>query len=83
MFSSNETPANEYEYAAKLGATINLDDFTHIEFLESILGKLPETLSMRYNPGGVFTISNGIMDNPGDAKYGFTTEQLFEGSMHF
>ncbi len=79
MFSSNETPASEYEYAAKLGATINLDDFTHIEFLENILGKLPETLSMRYNPGGVFTISNGIMDNPGDAKYGFTTEQLFEG----
>lgn len=79
MFSSNETPADEYEYAAKLGATINLDDFTHIEFLENILGKLPETLSMRYNPGGVFTISNGIMDNPGDAKYGFTTEQLFEG----
>ena len=79
MFSSNETPASEYAYAAKLGATINLDDITHIEFLEKILGKLPETLSMRYNPGGVFTISNGIMDNPGDAKYGFTTEQLFEG----
>jgi len=79
MFSSNETPACEYEYAAKLGATINLDDITHIEFLEKTLGKLPETLSMRYNPGGVFTISNGIMDNPGDAKYGFTTEQLFEG----
>lgn len=79
MFSSNETPASEYEYAAKLGATINLDDITHIDFLEKTLGKLPETLSMRYNPGGVFTISNGIMDNPGDAKYGFTTEQLFEG----
>lgn len=79
MFSSNETPASEYAYAAKLGATINLDDITHIDFLEKTLGKLPETLSMRYNPGGVFTISNGIMDNPGDAKYGFTTEQLFEG----
>lgn len=79
MFSSNETPASEYEYAAKLGATINLDDITHIDFLEKTLGKLPETLSMRYNPGGVFKISNGIMDNPGDAKYGFTTEQLFEG----
>ena len=79
MFSSNETPACEYEYAAKLGATINLDDFTHIEFLENVLGKLPETLSMRYNPGGVFAISNDIMDNPGDSKYGFTTEQLFEG----
>ena len=79
MFSSNDTPADEFVYADKIGATINLDDFTHIEFLEKTLGKLPETLSCRYNPGGVFTISNGIMDNPGDAKYGFTTEQLFEG----
>ncbi|MCI9198980.1 MAG: diaminopimelate decarboxylase [Lachnospiraceae bacterium] len=79
MFSSNETPAEEYAYAAKLGAIINLDDITHIDFLEGILGKLPETMSCRYNPGGVFTMSNGIMDNPGDAKYGFTTEQLFEG----
>lgn len=79
MFSSNDTPAHEFEYAAKIGATINLDDFTHIEFLEKTIGKLPETLSCRFNPGGVFTISNGIMDNPGDAKYGFTTEQLFEG----
>ncbi len=79
MFSSNETPAEEYAYAAKLGAIINLDDITHIDFLEGILGKLPETMSCRYNPGGIFTMSNGIMDNPGDAKYGFTTEQLFEG----
>lgn len=79
MFSSNETPAEEYAYAAKLGAIINLDDITHIDFLEGILGKLPETISCRYNPGGVFTMSNGIMDNPGDAKYGFTTEQMFEG----
>ena len=79
MFSSNETPASEYEYANQIGAIINLDDFTHIDFLEKTLGKLPETLSCRYNPGGVFTVSNGIMDNPGDAKYGFTTEQLFEG----
>jgi diaminopimelate decarboxylase len=79
MFSSNETPASEYEYAAKIGAIINLDDFTHIDFLEKTLGQLPETLSCRYNPGGIFTVSNDIMDNPGDAKYGFTTEQLFEG----
>ncbi|MBQ6786215.1 MAG: diaminopimelate decarboxylase [Lachnospiraceae bacterium] len=79
MFSSNDTPAEEFEYAAKIGATINLDDFTHIEFLEQTIGKLPETLSCRYNPGGVFKISTDIMDNPGDAKYGFTTEQLFEG----
>lgn len=79
MFSSNETPASEYEYANKIGAIINLDDFTHIDFLEKILGSLPETLSLRYNPGGVFKISTSIMDNPGDAKYGLTTEQLFEG----
>ncbi len=80
MFSSNDTPAEEYVLAAKLGATINLDDITHIPFLEEILGgKLPETMSCRYNPGGVFQMSNGIMDNPGDAKYGFTKEQLFEG----
>ena len=79
MFSSNDTPAEEYEYAAKLGAIINLDDITHIEFVEKILGKLPETMSCRYNPGGVFQMSNGIMDNPGDSKYGFTTEQMFDG----
>ena len=79
MFSSNDTPVEDYEYAAKIGAIINLDDITHIDFLEKILEKLPETMSCRYNPGGVFQMSNGIMDNPGDAKYGFTTEQLFEG----
>lgn len=79
MFSSNDTPAEEFAYAAELGATINLDDITHIEFLEKTIGKLPETISCRYNPGGLFKITTDIMDNPGDAKYGFTTEQLFEG----
>ena len=79
MFSSNDTPAEEFAYCAKVGGIINLDDITHIEFVEKILGKLPETMSCRYNPGGVFQMSNGIMDNPGDSKYGFTTEQLFEG----
>lgn len=79
MFSSNDTPAEEYKYCAEVGGIINLDDITHIEFVEKILGKLPETMSCRYNPGGVFRMSNGIMDNPGDSKYGFTTEQLFEG----
>lgn len=79
MFSSNDTPAEEFAYAAKMGATINLDDITHIEFLEKTIGKLPETISCRYNPGGLFKITTDIMDNPGDAKYGFTTEQLFEG----
>ncbi len=79
MFSSNDTPAQEYAYCAKLGGIINLDDITHIEFVEGILGRLPEKMSCRYNPGGVFRMSNGIMDNPGDSKYGFTKEQLFEG----
>ena len=72
MFSSNDTPAEEFVYAAKLGATINLDDITHIDFLEKTIGKLPETISCRYNPGGLFQITTDIMDNPGDAKYGFT-----------
>ena len=79
MFSSNDTPAEEFVFADQIGAIINLDDFTHIEFLENAIGRIPETISCRYNPGGVFQMSNGIMDNPGDAKYGFTTEQLFEG----
>ena len=78
MFSSNATPAEEFVYANKLGAIINLDDFTHIDFLEKTIGYIPETISCRYNPGGLFKISNDIMDNPGDAKYGMTTEQLFE-----
>lgn len=78
MFSSNATPAEEYQYAAKLEAIINLDDITHIDFLEKAIGYIPETISCRYNPGGLFKISNDIMDNPGDAKYGMTTEQLFE-----
>lgn len=79
MFSSNDTPAEEFVYAEEIGAIINLDDFTHIDFLEKTLGHIPETISCRFNPGGVYSISNGIMDNPGDAKYGFTREQLFEG----
>lgn len=78
MFSSNDTPPEEFQYAHDLGAIINLDDITHIECLEAVLGKIPETISCRYNPGGLFKISNDIMDNPGDAKYGMTTEQLFE-----
>lgn len=79
MFSSNDTPAEEFVFADKIGATINLDDFTHIDFLEKTIGRIPETISCRFNPGGLFQISNSIMDNPGDAKYGFTKEQLFEG----
>ena len=91
MFSFNDTPAEEFAYANEIGATINLDDITHIDFLEKTIGKIPETISCRYNPGGYFKISNSIMDNPGDAKYGMTTEQLFEafkilkakGAKHF
>ena len=84
MFSSNDTPAEEFVLADKLGATINLDDFTHIDFLEKTIGYIPETISCRFNPGGVFQLGESkegfqVMDNPGDAKYGFTREQLFEG----
>jgi diaminopimelate decarboxylase len=78
MFSSNATPPEEFKKAAKLNAIINLDDYTHIDFLEKTTG-IPETICCRYNPGGVFKTANGIMDNPGDAKYGFTKEQLFDG----
>lgn len=79
MFSSNATPPEDFEMAAKLGAIINLDDFTHIDFVEKVLGKLPETMCCRLNTGGNFELSNGIMDTPGEAKYGFTREQLTEG----
>lgn len=78
MFSSNATPVEEFVLADKLGAIINLDDITHIDYLEKSVG-IPETICCRFNPGGVFKISNSIMDNPGDAKYGFTREQLTEG----
>lgn len=78
MFSSNVTPAEEYEYAYQEQGIINLDDITHIDFLEKTIGTIPKTISCRYNPGGLFKISNDIMDNPGDAKYGMTTEQLFD-----
>jgi diaminopimelate decarboxylase len=84
MFSSNDTPAEEFQLADQLGATINLDDFTHIDFLEKTLGHIPETISCRFNPGGTFTLGESkegfqVMDNPGDAKYGFMPEQLIEG----
>ena len=78
MFSSNDTPEEDFRYARSLEATINLDDITHIDFLESIAG-IPELISCRFNPGGYFSIANNIMDNPGDAKYGFTKEQIFDG----
>jgi diaminopimelate decarboxylase len=91
MFSSNDTPHEEYALAARLGAIINLDDFTMIDVVEKTLGKIPETICCRYNPGGKFALGNKIMDDPGDSKYGMTKEQLLEafkilkakGAKHF
>lgn len=77
MFSSNDTPVKDMQEAYKLGAIINLDDFTMIDFLEQVAG-IPETICCRYNPGGVFSLGNDIMDNPGDSKYGMTKDQLRE-----
>lgn len=77
MFSSNETAAEEYVLAKKLGAFINLDDITHIEFLKEVAG-IPERICMRYNPGGEFNLNNRIMGTPADAKYGMTRTQLSE-----
>ena len=77
MFSSNETPAQDMRKAWELGATINLDDLTHVDFLEQVAG-IPEVISCRFNPGGVFDLGNGIMDNPGDAKYGMTEDQMVQ-----
>ncbi len=77
MFSSNVTPAEDFALAAKLGAIINFDDITHIDFFEKI-APFPETMSCRYNPGGDFKIENEIMDTPQDAKYGMTRAQMTE-----
>ena len=90
MFSSNVTPAEDFVKAAELGAIINFDDITHIPFFEK-LAPIPETVCCRFNPGGVFQVSNDIMDHPGDAKYGMTKTQLTEafkmlkekGAKHF
>lgn len=76
MFSSNDTPVKDMKLASDLGVIINLDDFTMIDFLEQVAGSIPETICCRFNPGGVFSLGNGIMDNPGDAKYGMTREQI-------
>ena len=77
MFSSNVTPAEDFELAAKLGAIINFDDITHIDFYEKI-APFQETMSCRFNPGGDFKIDNEIMDCPQEAKYGMTRPQLTE-----
>jgi len=77
IFTSNDTPAYEYEKAAELGAIINLDDISHIQYLEDHVG-LPELVCFRYNPGPLKG-GNAIIGHPEEAKYGFTREQLFEG----
>lgn len=77
MFSSNDTPAAEYRKAAELGAVINLDDISHIEFLEKNAG-LPKLICFRYNPGSLKQ-GNVIIGKPEEAKYGFTREQMIEG----
>ncbi len=77
MFSSNDTPPEEFIKARELDATINLDDITHIDFLKRSAG-IPKKISCRFNPGGVFELGTDIMDNPGDAKYGMTKEQIME-----
>ena len=77
MFSSNVTPEQDMRKAYDLGAYINLDDATHVEFLERITdGKVPETVCLRYNPGGSFSLGNTILDMPGDAKFGMTEDQM-------
>lgn len=78
MFSSNDTPAREFQYAKKIGATINLDAYEHIAFLKEVAG-LPDTVSLRYNPGGVFALGTDIMDNPEESKFGMTKAQLIQG----
>ena len=77
MFSSNATPPEEFVKAKELGAIINLDDYTHVKFLKDICG-IPEKICCRYNPGGQFAIANQIMDNPQDAKYGMTKDQMIQ-----
>lgn len=77
MFSSNNTPEEDYQYADQIGAVINLDAYEDIEHLKRAIA-IPETISVRYNPGGVFELGTDIMDNPGDAKFGMTKEQLFK-----
>ncbi len=77
MFTSNDTPANEYRRAGELGAIVNLDDVTHLPFVEEHAG-MPESICFRYNPGALRE-GNAIIGHPEEAKYGFTREQLFEG----
>ena len=77
MFSSNNTPAEEFQFARDLGATINLDAYEDVAFLKEVAG-IPKVISCRYNPGGVFELGTSIMDNPEEAKFGMTTDQLIQ-----
>ena len=77
MFSSNDTPVEDMQKAYELGAQINLDDLTMVDFLDRV-ASVPETICCRFNPGGLFSLGNDIMDNPGDAKYGMTEEQMVQ-----
>ena len=92
MFSSNVTPVKDMRKAYEMGAYINLDDATHVDFLDRVTDHhIPETVCLRYNPGGSFTLGNAIMDMPQDAKYGMTEEQMISsvsrlmelGAKHF
>ena len=91
IFTSNETPAEEYKYAYESGNIINLDDFTHIDYLKKAIGKLPDTICFRYNPGNNKQGCNSIIGKPEEAKYGLTREQIIqaykickeEGVKHF
>ncbi len=78
MFTSNETPASEYQYAASEGDILNLDDVTHIDYVKKSLGKLPDTICFRYNPGPLKEGGNAIIGKPEEAKYGCTHDQLLE-----
>lgn len=90
MFTSNDTPDEEFRKAYELGAVLNLDDITHIEAVEKAIGSFPETISFRYNPGAERT-GNAIIGNPVESKYGVTRSQIFDcyriakekGAKHF
>ncbi len=81
MFSSNVTPEEDMLKAYEMGAYINLDDYTHVDFIKRILPEIPDTICCRYNPGGVFELGGSedkvqVMDTPGDSKYGMTEKQM-------
>ena len=78
MFSANDVPAEDFALARELSAIVNFDDISHIPFFRRVAGPVPKTVCCRFNPGGLFRLANGLMDNPGDSKYGMTEEQLFQ-----